>query len=82
MRNSIFEDFFDDIEIENDEIEDISDSQNCYFKFMYHPRFLHLDEYKNSIFDVYIIYKKFKACVDLLSFINDIDIKIFASEIY
>ena len=82
MINSIFEDFFDDIEIKNDEIEDISDSQNCYFKFMYHPRFLHLDEYKNSIFDVYIIYKKFKACVDLLSFINDVEIKIFASEIY
>ena len=39
MRNSIFEDFFDDIEIENDEIEDISDSQNCYFKFTYQPRF-------------------------------------------
>ena len=46
MRNSIFEDFFDDIEIENDEIEDISVSQNCYFKFTYHPRYLILDEYK------------------------------------
>lgn len=82
MKNSIFEDFFDDIEIENDEIEDISDSQNCYFKFAYHPRFLHLDGYKNSIYDVYSIYKKFKACVDLLSFINDVDIKIFAYETY
>lgn len=82
MKNSIFEDFFDDIEIENDEIEDISDSQNCYFKFAYHPHYLNLDEYKNSIFDVYVIYKKFKACVDLLSFTNDVDVKIFASEIY
>lgn len=82
MKNRIFEDFFDDIEIENDEIEDISVSQNCYFKFAYHPRYLNLDEYKNSIFDVYIIYKKFKACVDLLSFTNDVDVKIFASEMY
>lgn len=82
MKNKIFEDFFDDIEIENDEIEDISVSQNCYFKFAYHPRYLNLDEYKNNIFDVYIIYKKFKACIDLLSFTNDVDVKIFASEIY
>lgn len=85
MRNRIFEDFFDDVEIENDdEIEDISNSdlQNCYFKFAYQPRYINLVEYKNSIFDVYIIYKKFKACVDLLSFTNDIDVKIFASEIY
>lgn len=86
MRNRIFEDFFDDVEIENenDEIEDISnsDSQNCYFKFAYHPRYINLVEYKNSIYDTYIIYKKFKACVDLLSFTNDVDVKIFASEIY
>ena len=82
MKNSIFEDFFDDIEIENDEIEDISVSQNCYFKFAYHPHYINLDEYKNRIFDVYIIYKKFKACIDLLSFANDVDVKIFASEIY
>ena len=82
MRNRIFEDFFDDVEIENDEIEDISDSQNCYFKFMYQPRFINSYIYKNSIFDVYVIYKKFKACVDLLSFTKDVDIKIFASERY
>lgn len=83
MRNRIFEDFFDDIEIENDEIEDIdiSYSQNCYFKFTNLPGF-HLNVYKNSLFDVYIMYKKLKACIDLLSFTKDNDIKIFASEIY
>lgn len=82
MKNRIFEDFFDDVEIENDEIEDISDdSQNCYFKFVYQPRF-HLNVFKNNIYDVYIIYKKLKVCIDLLSFTKDVDIKIFASEMY
>ena len=83
MRNRIFEDFFDDIEIENDKIEDIiSYSQNCYFKFTYNPNFLFLGEYKNNVLDVYIIYKKLKACVNLLSFAKDDDIKIFAYETY
>ena len=84
MKNSIFEDFFDDIEIENDEVEDISNisySQNCYFKFIYYPRF-YLGSFKKNLFDVYIIYKKLKTCVDLLSFTKDVDIKIFASETY
>ena len=83
MRNRIFEDFFDDIEVENDEIEDITSySQNCYFKFKYNPYCAFWGVYKNSVLDVYSICEKFKVCVDLLSFTKDVDIKIFASETY
>lgn len=75
MKNILFEDFFDDIEIEHDEIEDISLESNCYFKFKFKLFSIYGPEDKKL--DIYSIYTKLKTSVDLLSFTKDIDIETF-----
>lgn len=54
MKNILFEDFFDDVEIEHDEIEDISLESNCYFKFKFNLFSIHGPEDKKL--DIYSIY--------------------------